>query len=175
MTGLKRSGGQDGVSPLQLSATSQGPASGRHDVVAGLKPSAGHVVDAPSQPSGTSQTPADTRHTVPAGAGVCWQMPVTSQESVVQTFESSQSVSTSHVSHASPTPSPSRSNWSGLDTVGQLSSSTNNPDAKSRRIGSSNQPSSSRSLRKVRRNSGVTNENPALPGCRSGGSDAATR
>ena len=56
--------------PLQLSATSQGPAADRQLVPAGCLASAGQVSALPLQLSAASQTPPEARHCVPAGRGL---------------------------------------------------------------------------------------------------------
>ena len=68
--------------PVQLSATSHGPAEGRHVVVAAANPSAGHAPDVPVQLSGTSHGPVEGRHSVVAGKKASTQWPAPSQESV---------------------------------------------------------------------------------------------
>jgi hypothetical protein len=65
--GCLRFAGQKTLVPVQVSATSQGPAAGRQTVPAVTKASGGHSAEAPVQVSATSQGPADGRHTVPAG------------------------------------------------------------------------------------------------------------
>src|SRR5439155_193204 len=70
VAGWKTSAGQSLVTPSQLSATSQGPAAGRHTAV--LFASAGQVALVPVQASATSHAPAAGRHTVPAWPAGCW-------------------------------------------------------------------------------------------------------
>src|SRR5438094_549299 len=57
--------------PGQNSATSHGPAAGRHSVAAETKESPGHCLPVPSQTSATSHGAAAGRQTVPALAGGC--------------------------------------------------------------------------------------------------------
>ena len=59
---LRESGGQSGLPPLQVSATSHTPADARHVPVV-AKVSAGQADPEPSQDSATSQTPAAARQT----------------------------------------------------------------------------------------------------------------
>src|SRR5512147_1767854 len=59
--------GQAALDPVQVSATSQTPASARHVVVLGRKASTGQVSLTPLQASTTSQTPAVARQVVPFG------------------------------------------------------------------------------------------------------------
>src|SRR5438093_1454054 len=58
--------GQSSIRPSQLSATSQGPALGRHTAV--LFASAGHSASVPVQVSAGSHAPAEARHSTVAGA-----------------------------------------------------------------------------------------------------------
>lgn len=53
--------------PVQVSATSHGPAAARHTVVDGAYPSGGQSAACPVQVSVASQAPADARQTVPRG------------------------------------------------------------------------------------------------------------
>ena len=62
MDGLKASVGQAADEPVQLSATSQISAAGRHTVVVGRNVSVGHDVVDPVQFSAVSQIPAEARH-----------------------------------------------------------------------------------------------------------------
>jgi hypothetical protein len=66
--------------PVQVSATSHGPAAARHTVVAGKNWSAGHSVDVPVQVSATSQGPAAGRQTAPAFAGTSMHRPVSGSQ-----------------------------------------------------------------------------------------------
>lgn len=63
--------GQLGALPVQFSATSHAPFTGRHTVDEGLNGLAGQVADEPVQLAGRSQTPAALRHCVPACPGGC--------------------------------------------------------------------------------------------------------
>ncbi len=68
-TSVKRSTGQFGLMPLQVSGTSQTGAAGRHTVELDAKLSLGHTMLPPSHCSATSQPPSvAARHSVPAGA-----------------------------------------------------------------------------------------------------------
>src|SRR5207253_9559878 len=58
------------AAPPLRSATSQGPAAGRHSAV--LFASAGQATLVPVQASATSHAPAAGRHTVPAWPAGCW-------------------------------------------------------------------------------------------------------
>src|SRR5258708_19937789 len=62
----KPSDGQAAVVPLQTSATSHGPALGRHCRPAGTLASAGQAAFDPSHPSARSQGPALSRPPTPA-------------------------------------------------------------------------------------------------------------
>src|SRR5437870_2077387 len=69
--GSLASSGHVGPFPEQNSATSHGPAAGRHSVAAERKESPGHCLPVPSQTSATSHGAAAGRQTVPALAGGC--------------------------------------------------------------------------------------------------------
>src|SRR5437763_1413628 len=75
---LKPLVGQEGLVPVQASATSQAPAAVRHTMPVSLKPSAGQVLLTPSQLSARSQTSAAGRHTAVllASAGQVALVPV---------------------------------------------------------------------------------------------------
>jgi len=66
--GCAASGPQVALAPLHVSATSQSPTDGRHDVPARTSTSAGQLTAMPVQFSATSQSPALARHTVDAGS-----------------------------------------------------------------------------------------------------------
>src|SRR5437870_13304070 len=86
--GASASAGQALLTPSQLSATSQGPAAGRHAAV--LFASAGQAASVPVQLSTGSQAPAEARQTAPAFPAGCWQASfVPSQVSVVHGLPSS--------------------------------------------------------------------------------------
>jgi hypothetical protein len=63
VVGAKASLGQTAPSPVQVSATSHGPAASRHGMVLGANASEGQVALTPLQVSATSQVSAAPRHT----------------------------------------------------------------------------------------------------------------
>jgi len=69
-TGLKASGGQSGLVPVQVSATSQSPEAERHSVPDGAYPSGGQSGLVPVHDSSTSHGPFDERQGVPKGRSV---------------------------------------------------------------------------------------------------------
>ena len=62
-------GGQKADEPVQVSATSHGPADARHITFDDANWSGGQTRDTPSQNSATSQTPACCLHVTPADRG----------------------------------------------------------------------------------------------------------
>src|SRR5437867_3655314 len=64
---VKPSGGHAGSLPVQFSATSHGPATGRHTTLEDANPSGGHAAPEPVQFSATSQAPDTGRHSTVAG------------------------------------------------------------------------------------------------------------
>src|SRR2546426_26004 len=70
---LIMSAGHAALDPVQLSATSQGPAEARQTVDDVAKPSAGQIVLVPVQVSATSHGPAAARQVAPALPAGCWQ------------------------------------------------------------------------------------------------------
>jgi hypothetical protein len=73
-TGCAASAPQVAELPLHVSATSQSPTEGRHDVPEPRKLSFGQVVVEPVQLSATSQSPPDARHTVDGGRNLGMQV-----------------------------------------------------------------------------------------------------
>ena len=67
---MKPSAGQLPEVPVQVSATSHGPATPRHVVVFEANPSTGHAAMPATQVSATSHIPEEGRHTPPAIAGI---------------------------------------------------------------------------------------------------------